>query len=277
MLAATSDPTAFYKLFKRQGAFGLEPDQPLTNMGYWRMANPGQRRGLAVANQALFDLACRGAEVSPADDWVLDVGCGYGRHASYCLENYGPRHVIGLNLLIPEQLSSGQRVISRASLAERITLLAASATLLPLPAGLVDKVISIEAAFHFDSRQTFFQEAYRVLRPGGILSLLDLVALPPRTSAETAVLAYLCAGLQMPKKNVYDAQTYRTELEAAGFTILEQESLYQDVFPPFQKWFMTQYFSVRQSFRFWHGLASLGYFIYPWDYLRIKARKVAGE
>jgi SAM-dependent methyltransferase len=56
---------------------------------------------------------------------------------------------------------------------------------LPIAGGCVDGIISVEAAFHFRSRKAFFEECYRVLRPGGVLSMSDIsVQRWPVTPAE---------------------------------------------------------------------------------------------
>jgi len=56
---------------------------------------------------------------------------------------------------------------------------------LPIADRALDGVISVEAAFHFRSRKAFFEECYRVLRPGGVLSTSDIsVQRWPVTPAE---------------------------------------------------------------------------------------------
>ena len=68
------------------------------------------------------------------------------------------------------QLAAGRDRLREAAAAP----VAGDAVRLPIADGTIDGVISVEAAFHFRSRQAFFDECYRVLRPGGVLSISDI-------------------------------------------------------------------------------------------------------
>jgi SAM-dependent methyltransferase len=50
----------------------------------------------------------------------------------------------------------------------------ANACALPFEDASFDRVLCIEAMFHFPSRQRFFQEVTRVLRPGGVFVASDI-------------------------------------------------------------------------------------------------------
>jgi len=55
------------------------------------------------------------------------------------------------------------------NLGDRLDLRVGSATSTPFADGSFDRVVALESALRFDTRRKFFEEAFRVLRPGGVL------------------------------------------------------------------------------------------------------------
>jgi erythromycin 3''-O-methyltransferase len=136
----------------------------------------------------------------PVGGEVLDVGNGLGAQYPVIAAAAQPRRLVAVNV------TRSQLVAGRARLSEAgATPVNADATRLPLRGGSFDGVISVEAAFHFPSRRAFFDEAFRVLRPGGVLTMSDVPTMRrPRTPSE------LVAGLTQLRVwglNVGAAQT----------------------------------------------------------------------
>lgn len=106
---------------------------------------------------------------------VLDVGSGFGGTLEALDRRFCDVALVGLEI-DARQLALCRSVA--ASPGNHITWLQADACALPLADRSVDHVLSIEAMWHFPSREAFLAEAARVLRPGGSVVVVDLLVEP---------------------------------------------------------------------------------------------------
>jgi SAM-dependent methyltransferase len=135
------------------------------NLGLWE-GNGGDPAEAPVAVRRLVETLAR--ELPKGAD-VLDVGNGLGEQDPVIADVAGTRRLVALNIT-RSQLVAGRQRLAEAG-ARPVN---GDATRLPFTDGSFDGVISVEAAFHFPSRVRFFSEAFRVLRPGGVLSMSDI-------------------------------------------------------------------------------------------------------
>jgi cyclopropane fatty-acyl-phospholipid synthase-like methyltransferase len=94
-----------------------------------------------------------------------------------------------------------------------------SATDLELENESVHNIVSVEAAFHFDTREKFFEEAFRVLRPGGSLVLSDLLMTTQSTRWAKRI---------PPENWVYSVQDYGATLQRIGFKPIRIEDITEE-------------------------------------------------
>lgn len=88
-----------------------------------------------------------------------------------------------------------------------------------------DHIVSIDSAYHYNTRQAFFQQARDHLKPNGALGLYDLVLHDEvdltTTRWRRLFLKVICKALRLPLHNMVDQVTYQAYLEQAGYHHIE--------------------------------------------------------
>jgi SAM-dependent methyltransferase len=118
--------------------------------------------------------------------------------------------------------------------------------------------VALECAFHFDTRERFFREAWRVLRPGGILVTADIIPAPTVSDPSARLQQRFSWGLvagkfAIPAENVYTAPTYHAKLSMSGFGDVRVDSIREQVYAPLHHYLA----SHPQALRRLHPLARL--------------------
>jgi len=157
------------------------------HLGYWdeppSLATPCSPQEFAAAQARLTDILIGLAELQGGNT-VLDVGCGFGGTLE-AIGKWPDMRLTGVNvdrrqLDICRTLAVG---------GDPLSLIMADACALPFCPASFDRVICVEAMFHFRARQAFLREAADVLCDGGRLVLSDILLRNPGECASLGAAA----------------------------------------------------------------------------------------
>lgn len=140
---------------------------------------------------------------------VLDVACGMGTQDVFFLNHYSPERIDGLDVTWKHIEQSRRRARDAGFDQNRVEFHHGTATELPFDENTFTHVIGIEGPVHFDTREKFMREAYRVLKPGGSIVLSDYtLARKPRTLIEKIFIEFTVYLWNVPRENMDSIESY---------------------------------------------------------------------
>lgn len=163
--------TAFaYSLFRRRDLVRLMDNfkrfsAPSAEV-YDTFATPALSGFYQQIAEDLADTAPRGR--------VLEIGSGPGQLATKLGALAPEVYVVGIDI-VPEMVERANTRAAKSGVADRVTFQVGDAAALPFPNATFDVVVSTLSLHHWANPDRGLAEIYRVLRPGGVARIYDVV------------------------------------------------------------------------------------------------------
>ncbi|MAF52509.1 MAG: class I SAM-dependent methyltransferase [SAR202 cluster bacterium] len=181
---------------------------------------PTSDTDLDAAQERKLDYICRKLRLRPGQR-LLDIGSGWGGLVMYATQHYGVQ-AVGITLSEPQALLANER-IAQAGLADRCRVELRDYREVDEP-GAYDAVASIGMFEHVGEAtlSTYFTQAKRLLRPGGLLLNHGIArrAGLPATRGPSFSDAYV-----FPDGELVPINASLNAAESAGFEVRDVESL----------------------------------------------------
>lgn len=192
------------------------------NLGYWKNADT-----VAKACQDLVALVANFGELAD-NQRILDVGFGYGVQDIFLAKKYNNLEIRAINS-IKKQVEIANLFLQKEKVSSKIEFIEGDAVEYSFIENSFDRIICIEAAFHFNTRENFFDKAYKALKNNGVICLAE--GLPNEAYINDEMFIQRSKFLGIPIENQYGIEKYREKLEQIGFSSIEFLDISEAVIP----------------------------------------------
>jgi tocopherol O-methyltransferase len=182
--------------------------------GYWATG----RESPEEAVDALVDLLADRLRLAPGMK-LCDVGCGYGATAERLVRTRQV-DVTGVTVSAAQAAHASRRLDGLRG----VTIALQDWLDNRFADGAFDRVYAIESSEHMPDKQRFFDEAWRVLKPGGMLGTYAWLACPqPKAWEVRHLLEPICREGRLPSMG--DEADYLALAARSGFATVQVQDL----------------------------------------------------
>jgi SAM-dependent methyltransferase len=138
----------------------------------WGPGASTRQQAFHYVDEKIAGLASSFAVTASTQLHLVDLGCGVGATLCYLAERLPAARGTGVTIS-PLQAQIAAERIRAAGLADRVACIEADYTNLPGGIAPADLAYAIESFVHGPSPERFFAECSRLVRPGGVLVIVD--------------------------------------------------------------------------------------------------------
>ncbi|MDN3355682.1 methyltransferase domain-containing protein [Actinomadura sp. DC4] len=193
------------------------------NLHYGLWDDENDERSFDEAAIEMTDEMIRRLDPKPGDR-ILDVGCGNGTPALQ-LARARQVEVVGISVSARQVARANERARA-AGVADRVSFEQVNAMDLPYEAGSFDGAWALESMLHMPDKVQVLSEVARVVRPGGRMSIADMIYIEPEDGPVDLSKRY---------STIYATLTpldeYKDVLERAGLVADNIRDVTKETFP----------------------------------------------
>lgn len=178
----------------------------------------GESIDQTIVNQ--YELLIRSGRINK-NSTVLDAGCGVGGAALYIARQTGA-HVHGISIVDDQVVVANKHKTARS--VNNVHFSNQDFTKTNFKTGYFDVIFGIESICYAYPKCAFLKEAYRILKPGGKLIIIDgYKNRIPNSDLELTIDKDFCYGWKL--REMIMIEDMQKEVKAVGFDIEQTEDL----------------------------------------------------
>lgn len=187
-------------------------------------------KGIKTLHEALLNQNKETAEALgiKKDDRVLDAGCGVGGSAIWVAENYGA-NVTGITI-VDKQIKQATKNAKNRGVDRLVDFKLMDYCNTDFPDESFDKIYAMESMCYANNKAVFVKEMYRILKPGGILTISDaFLDEKAIQKSDELMLNDWMVGWAVP--NVSKIENFHNDLCQTGFIEINDKNVNEQIIP----------------------------------------------